>query len=96
MRDRIALIKWATAPSLVRLHIPNSQNGAIDRTDDLIGQPLSPQSRLPLIDALCAVAANVASLAAAELLYRLVESPAVALATRIGRSRLAHVLSRHM
>jgi len=37
------------------------------------------------------VAAYVASLAAAELFYRLVESPAVALATRIWRSRLAHV-----
>jgi len=35
------------------------------------------------------VAAYVASLAAAELFYRLVESPTLALATRIGRSRLA-------
>jgi peptidoglycan/LPS O-acetylase OafA/YrhL len=37
------------------------------------------------------VAAYVASLAAAELFYRLVEAPAVALAKRIGRSRLASV-----
>jgi peptidoglycan/LPS O-acetylase OafA/YrhL len=37
------------------------------------------------------VAAYVASLAAAELFYRLVETPAVALATRSGRSRLARV-----
>jgi peptidoglycan/LPS O-acetylase OafA/YrhL len=37
------------------------------------------------------VAAYAASLAAAELFYRLVESPTVALAKRIGRSRPAHV-----
>ncbi len=39
-RYRTALIKWATVPSLAWLQIPIGQNGTIDRTDDLVGQPL--------------------------------------------------------